>query len=1161
MASQLFTPDHLRAVAYLYGVEAPPAKSARVLVLDCANELDWLGYCARFPRSEVVVLDIQQKAGKAEWNSTGITNLQVIAAELEQVLQHKLDPFDYILIGGILHFAPNETLGAVLDFAASNLSENGAICLSYPVLPGWRLNETLRDAMLFHSSLIDDSTEKIGHARAMLALMESVSDSSLHAKLFKFGLAELGLLPDEQLAIAYLEGLSQPGYFVDMMSMAESAKLKYIGDAELSRELPGYHGEKIADKWKELGLDKNKVLGQQYLDFLSNRASRHSLFTHFSYDKKVLSEPDGSFIDDLNWACEVQRAINVETGEVGQSHVTADGQAYMHTNALKACLLDALGEAWPFTLSFKQLCAITREPTNILTNKYSEHEDAVRKAIQELLASPVPLRATLEDDIDVKGAFLVCPQPIPQLIERQCKEGKSKPLLYNLWQVEVELLLFEEDIKLIAVIDGTRSIRSLIKLYEELIGGSDHSNSLQQESGKIAHEKFFRLIEHLRMQGVLLGSPSAWIEYYKCAADYFSTDSFKSIPYILRQLIVTAPRVRGGLSTAADITYSEKFLKRNHKDGESIRIEKTAQSAFDFYKVGNVPQAEAVVNRLLERYEKNDLAWHYASNIYLEFGRVKDAYLASIKALSINPRAMSYYGALASNMLVYENNTVAKLLFQRLIALDRTRGDLWGGYASAINSKSLSDAERCAREALRLAPKNSTYLANVGLYCSLAGKHSEAAEYYRKSLEVDPDNTSHRSALLFVLQHDFNIRADELYLEHVKYGEIVEQRAGSARFQHWEHKSEGTRIRVGFVSGDLRAHPVVDFFEPYLKRLDRSKFEIFIYSTSLKEDRVTSDLKKLADSWLNISNFTNLESAKKIHEDGIKILFDLSGHTAFNRLAVFAYKPAPVQISWLGYPGSTGLSAMDYVIIASSNLFGNIEQQFTEKLITIPDVVLFKRNEYIPNLSSLPFDKNGVLTFGSFNRPQKITDQVLSVWAEILKQLPSSRFFMANMPDDVVVDIFREKFQSFGVDPARIKFEFRTSYEEYLLLHQEVDLLLDTFPYNGGTTTSVAVSMGIPTLTLAGSTLASRHGVPILTQYQLTDFIAYSVEGYVEKAVNIGAQVNRLREIRAVLSDKVLSEEREPEDLVRMFEFMLLEVWRRFQSGRAPELLRVEQVF
>src|SRR5690606_16025987 len=110
MASQLFTPDHLRAVAYLYGVEAPPAKSARVLVLDCANELDWLGYCARFPRSEVVVLDIQQKAGKAEWNSTGITNLQVIAAELEQVLQHKLDPFDYILIGGILHFAPNETL-------------------------------------------------------------------------------------------------------------------------------------------------------------------------------------------------------------------------------------------------------------------------------------------------------------------------------------------------------------------------------------------------------------------------------------------------------------------------------------------------------------------------------------------------------------------------------------------------------------------------------------------------------------------------------------------------------------------------------------------------------------------------------------------------------------------------------------------------------------------------------------------------------------------------------------------------------------------------------------------------------------------------------------------------------------------------------------------
>src|SRR5690606_24333517 len=278
---------------------------------------------------------------------------------------------------------------------------------------------------------------------------------------------------------------------------------------------------------------------------------------------------------------------------------------------------------------------------------------------------------------------------------------------------------------------------------------------------------------------------------------------------------------------------------------------------------------------------------------------------------------------------------------------------------------------------------------------------------------------------------------------HREYGKVVEKRTGNAHLKrvHKNDKNAERPLRIGFVSGDLRNHAVAHFLEPFWNNLDETKFSWFAYQTHSLFDTISERMRAKSSGWRDISALSDEAAAALIREDKIDILIDLSGHTAHNRLPLFALKPAPVQMSWIGYPGTTGLEAIDYKIVSRCSTFGNLQAQFTEKLVVVSSRVLFEHHPSAPEINALPFIENNYITYGSFNRPQKFSDDVLGTWAEILRRVPSARLMMANMSDQRMMDVFRQKFEQLGIGQERLIMQQRMSMEAYQKLHHKVDVL------------------------------------------------------------------------------------------------------------------------
>jgi protein O-GlcNAc transferase len=261
--------------------------------------------------------------------------------------------------------------------------------------------------------------------------------------------------------------------------------------------------------------------------------------------------------------------------------------------------------------------------------------------------------------------------------------------------------------------------------------------------------------------------------------------------------------------------------------------------------------------------------------------------------------------------------------------------------------------------------------------------------------------------------------------------------------------------------------------------------------------------------------------AGKIRADGIDILIDLSGHTAKNRLLTFARKPAPVQISWMGYPGTSGLQAMDYYF---SDRFltppGLMDDQFTEKLVYLPVSSPFQMSKQMAPVNDLPALRNGYITFGSFNRPNKISHEVVAMWSRVLLALPDTHLLLGGMPQTESVNLI-DWFEKEGVMRSRLHFYPKTDMAAYLTLHHRVDICLDTFPYNGGTTTLHALSMGVPTLSLAGQKPVTRGGASILGRAGLEDFVVYNKDDFVNRAVYWANHVPDLAQLRGTLRERL----------------------------------------
>ena len=436
----------------------------------------------------------------------------------------------------------------------------------------------------------------------------------------------------------------------------------------------------------------------------------------------------------------------------------------------------------------------------------------------------------------------------------------------------------------------------------------------------------------------------------------------------------------------------------------------------------------------------------------------------------------------------------------------------------------LDEAVACYRRALELKPDYVEAHNNLGTALKDQGKLDEAVACHRRALELKQDNVIAHSNLLITLQYRTGVTLAALAEAHAEYDRQHAAALLAAIPQHAKVRDCRGRPRLGFVSPDLRRHPVGSFLIRVLENFDQDQLEAICYSDLIVKDDLTHRFQAAATEWRDVFGMSDERLAEQIRADRIDILFDLAGHTGYNRLLVFARKPAPIQVSWIGYEGTTGLAAMDYLLADHLMIPEGSERHYRESVLRMPDGYLcYDPPETAPPVGPLPSLKNGFATFGSFNNLAKITPEVVSVWAEILRGAPTARLVMKyrGLGDQTVRDRYHEFFAAHGVDSQRLDLLPWSSYADYLATYHQVDVTLDPFPFSGSTITCESLWMGVPVVTCPGETFASRHSLSHLSIVGLTETIAQDLDEYVEVAVSLAGDLPRLAVLRAGLRERM----------------------------------------
>ena len=431
------------------------------------------------------------------------------------------------------------------------------------------------------------------------------------------------------------------------------------------------------------------------------------------------------------------------------------------------------------------------------------------------------------------------------------------------------------------------------------------------------------------------------------------------------------------------------------------------------------------------------------------------------------------------------------------------------------------------------------------------GRPEEAVASYREALVLDPSFARAHSNLLFVLNYLDSLDGPTVLSEHKKW---AERHAAAEREPApvWGNESgPDRRLRIGYLSPDFYQHSVAFFIEPILANHDRRQVEVFCYANVTRRDAMTERLRGLADHWRDIAPLADARVAEIIREDRIDILVDLAGHTAGNRLPVFARRPAPVQVSYLGYLNTTGMTAIDYRLTdAWSDPIGVSDALHTETLVRLPGGLLcFGVPHDSPAVEETPALKSGHITFGCFNNSAKITPAVIALWSEILRSVPDSRLLLKSkqFADAATQCYYRDAFRQNGIEPTRVEMAGSSPWRDYLESYHRIDIALDPFPYTGGTVTCQALWMGVPVITLAGRLGFARTGASILSSVGLQELVADTGAAYVANAAALSGDLERLRPLRLGLRQRLLeSPLMDHERWVASLEDRYRWMWRRW---------------
>lgn len=520
----------------------------------------------------------------------------------------------------------------------------------------------------------------------------------------------------------------------------------------------------------------------------------------------------------------------------------------------------------------------------------------------------------------------------------------------------------------------------------------------------------------------------------------------------------------------------------------------------------------------------NALAHEGLALVLLAQHRLPQALEACQRALAIDKHLPEVHCTLGDILLAQDKPDEAKACYRQSLQITPNFLASYQKLQTIYRDESaFTEVEALCRQVLAHSPNNLEARGDLGVILSSQGRLLEAMEAFRHALELRPSDIKIRGALLFC-ENYLSEKSSEQQLANARmFGAYATQKV-SVPFSHWRCDPKPTRLRVGLLSGDLLRHPVGYFIENVLAHTDPEKVEWVAYATQTDVDDLTRRLQEHIASWNVLVGFSDEECARRIQADGIHVLIDLSGHTRHNRLGAMAWRPAPVQVSWLGYFATTGLAEMDYILVDPNSVPASQRKNFTEQIFYLPETRLcFTPPTEAPLPSPLPAIENNYITFGSFQALSKINDQVLGVWARILADCPGAHLRLQNaaLGDAQVVDGFHQRLAAQGIDINRVALHGKVPRSAYLSAYAEVDILLDTFPYPGGTTTCEALWMGVPTVALRGASMIANQGASLLAAAGFSDWVAENLDEYTALARKWAGNRQELAQLRLQMRERV----------------------------------------
>ena len=534
-------------------------------------------------------------------------------------------------------------------------------------------------------------------------------------------------------------------------------------------------------------------------------------------------------------------------------------------------------------------------------------------------------------------------------------------------------------------------------------------------------------------------------------------------------------------------------------------------------QIGRKAEAEACCREALRLKPDFADARNNLGNVLIDLAQAEQAEANFREAIRLQPGLAEAYSNLGKVLRDTGRLTQAEASYRDAI---RLKPDLAVAYANLGDVlKSLGRLERseaACREAIRLDPNYAEAWNMLGITLTTLGRLEEAEACFRTAIRLTPRFAEAHSNLLFGLNYVGALPVEAALEEAESYGAAVSPRA-LPKFTSWLADTKPAKLRVGFVSGDFNQHPVGYFAEGLFQHLDGAQFELVAFPSAAKSDVLTERIRPRFLDWVPIYGKNDAEAAALIHERGVHVLVDLSGHTANNRLPVFAFKPAPVQASWLGYFASTGLPEMDYFLGDPYMSPEHEHGHFTEQILRLPDTWLCLAPPAESGLiAQPPLQQNRYPTFGNFSNLSKIGPEVVETWAGILQRVPEARLFLKakQLSDASAMERVCADFAGHGIPAHRLILEGPSPRPAYLEAYNRVDLVLDTFPYPGGTTSIDALWMGVPLVTLQGARFLSHLGESIAHNAGHPEWIAADRSGYADKAVALAADAATLGEIR-----------------------------------------------